>query len=122
PLSYGEDEGEVFLGHSVTQRKQVSDGTAHTIDEEVRAIIDANYNRAKEILTQHIDKLHAMAEALMKYETIDREQIDDIMNGRPPRPPRDWTDTRGGPRSDASDAPSTDGAPEPGFGRPASDH
>jgi cell division protease FtsH len=124
PLSYGEDEGEVFLGHSVTQRKQVSDETAHAIDEEVRAVIQANYNRAKEILTQNIDKLHAMAEALVKFETIDKQQIDDIMNGRPPRPPRDWSDTRGGPRAGAAEAPPAGGkeAPQPGFGRPASDH
>jgi cell division protease FtsH len=121
PLSYGEDEGEIFLGHSVTQHKQVSDETAHTIDEEVRAVIEANYNRAKDILTQNIDKLHAMAEALIKYETIDKHQIDDIMNGRPPRPPRDWSDTRGGPRPGAAEAP-TAGGKEPGFGRPASDH
>ena len=120
PLAYGEDEGEVFLGHTVTQRKQVSDETARAIDEEVRAIIEANYNRAKEILTENIDKLHAMADALMKFETIDREQIDDIMNGRPPRPPAD----RSGKRDNASaDAPSTDGkASEPGYGYPASDH
>lgn len=126
PLSYGEDEGEVFLGHSVTQRKQVSDGTAHTIDEEVRAIIEANYNRARDILTEHIDILHMMAEALIRYETIDRQQIDDIMNGRPPQPPPDWTDNRGGgPAAGAADVPPPAGgkAPEPGYGRrPASDH
>jgi len=121
PLSYGEDEGEVFLGHSVTQRKQVSDETAHIIDEEVRSVIDGNYQRARALLEANLDKLHAMAEALIKYETIDRQQIDDIMSGRPPRPPRDWADTsRGGNR--ASDAPTGAKAPEPGFGRPASDH
>ncbi len=121
PLSYGEDEGEVFLGHSVTQRKQVSDETAHIIDEEVRAIIDQNYQRARALLEANIDKLHAMAEALIKYETIDRQQIDDIMSGRPPRPPRDWVDnSRGG--TQASDASSGARAPEPGFSRPASDH
>ena len=122
PLSYGDDEGEVFLGHSVTQRKQVSDETAHTIDEEVRTIIDGNYRRAKQILTDNVEKLHAMAEALIKYETIDKHQIDDIMNGRPPRPPKDWTDTRGS-RAGSADAPVTGAkAPDGGFGRPASDH
>jgi cell division protease FtsH len=122
PLSYGEDEGEVFLGHSVTQHKQVSDETAHTIDQEVRAIIEANYTRAKQLLTENIDKLHAMAEALVKFETIDKNQIDDVMNGRPPRPPRDWNDTRGD-QSGASDSPAAGVKPaDTGFGRPASDH
>src|SRR5690606_23448683 len=121
PLAYGEDQGEVFLGHSVTQHKQVSDETAHLIDEEVRAIIDANYNRAKQILSENIDKLHAMAEALMKYETIDSEQIADIMAGKPPRPPRDWTDpSRPAGKADAK----AGGVEQPGgqIGDPASDH
>ncbi len=90
PLTYAEEEGEVFLGRSVTQHKNVSDETAHAIDEEVRHIIDRNYERAKKILTDNLDKLHAMAEALMKYETIDRGQIDRIMEGKPPGPPSDW--------------------------------
>ncbi|HET8701464.1 MAG TPA: ATP-dependent zinc metalloprotease FtsH [Nitrococcus sp.] len=90
PLAYGEDEGEVFLGHTVTQHKQISDETAHAIDEEVRRIIDENYRRAKQILEENTDKLTDMANALIKYETLDRQQIDDILNGRPPRPPKDW--------------------------------
>ncbi len=90
PLTYAEEEGEVFLGRSVTQHKNVSDETAHAIDEEVRMIVDRNYQRAKKILTENMDKLHAMAEALMKYETIDRGQIDRIMEGKPPGPPSDW--------------------------------
>ncbi|MEJ2603374.1 MAG: ATP-dependent zinc metalloprotease FtsH [Gammaproteobacteria bacterium] len=93
PLTYSEDEGEVFLGRSVTEHKNVSDATAHAIDEEIRAIIDNNYNRAKQILTDNMEKLHVMAEALIKYETIDEEQIKDIMEGRTPRPPVDWDDT-----------------------------
>jgi cell division protease FtsH len=122
PLSYGEDEGEVFLGHSVTQRKQVSDGTAHIIDEEVRAIIESNYNRAKDILTDSMDVLHKMAEALIKYETIDRHQIDDIMSGRPPRPPQDWTDSSRGGSTGSADVPGGKPA-EPGYGgQHASDH
>jgi len=92
PLAYGEEEEEVFLGRSVTQHKNVSDETAHIIDEEIRNIIDRNYDRAKRILKENIDKLHAMADALVKYETIDQEQIEDIMAGRPPRPPQDWED------------------------------
>ncbi|SCZ49484.1 ATP-dependent zinc metalloprotease FtsH [Thiohalomonas denitrificans] len=90
PLTYGEDEGEVFLGHQVTQHKNVSDETAHIIDEEVRSLIGTNYERARTILIDHTDKLHMMADALIKYETIDSKQIKDIMEGRPPRPPEDW--------------------------------
>ncbi len=93
PLTYSEDDGEVFLGRSVTQHKQVSDVTAHSIDEEVRKIIDLNYNRAKSILVEHEDKLHIMAKALMKYETLVDVQVKDIMEGREPRPPDDWEDS-----------------------------
>jgi cell division protease FtsH len=93
PLSYGEDEQEVFLGHSVTQHKNVSDDTAHVIDEEIRSFIERNYQRAKQILTEKVDTLHVMADALIKYETIDADQIKDIMAGKTPRPPRDWDDT-----------------------------
>jgi cell division protease FtsH len=93
PLTYGEDEGEVFLGHSVTQHKHLSDETAHAIDEEIRSVIDRNYDRARQILTDNLEKLHTMADALMKYETIDSDQINDIMEGREPRPPQDWSDT-----------------------------
>src|SRR5262249_8949968 len=87
PLTYGEEDGEVFLGHSVTKHKDVSDGTAATIDAEVRVVIDRNYDRAKTILVENMEKLHMMAEALIKYETIDEVQINDIMEGRTPRPP-----------------------------------
>jgi len=93
PLTYSEDDGEVFLGRSVTQHKQVSDVTVHIIDEEVRKIIDRNYQRAKSILEEHEKKLHAMADALMKYETIDDSQVKDIMEGREPKPPADWDDS-----------------------------
>jgi cell division protease FtsH len=95
PLAYSEDEGEVFLGRQVTQTKHMSDETAHAIDEEVRRFIDGNYQRARKILEEHLDKLHAMAAALMKYETIDEPQITDIMEGREPRPPADWDDDVG---------------------------
>jgi cell division protease FtsH len=93
PLTYSEDDGEVFLGHSVTQHKGVSDETAHTIDGEVRSIIDRNYERSETILKDNIDKLHLMADALIKYETIDSNQIDDIMEGKTPRPPSGWDDS-----------------------------
>ena len=93
PLTYTEETGEVFLGRSVTQHKQVSDVTAHAIDEEVRSVIESNYKRASEILTAALDKLHAMAEALIKYETIEEDQLKDIMAGRTPKPPSGWDDS-----------------------------
>jgi cell division protease FtsH len=93
PLTYSEEDGEVFLGHSVTQHKNVSDETAHAIDGEIRAIIDRNYTRAETILQENLQQLHVMAEALIKYETIDSDQIDDIMSGKTPREPQDWNDT-----------------------------
>ncbi|AGG89372.1 ATP-dependent zinc metalloprotease FtsH [Rhodanobacter denitrificans] len=91
PITYGEDEDEVFLGRSVTQHKSISNETASKIDEVVRGILDRAYARSKELLTANLDKLHAMAEALLQYETIDAHQIDDIMAGRVPGPPSDWT-------------------------------
>ncbi len=93
PLAYSEEEGEVFLGRSVTQHKSVADETSHTIDEEIRSIIDKNYERAEKILKDNEDILHAMADALMKYETIDKDQIDDLMSRRPVRDPEGWDDT-----------------------------
>jgi cell division protease FtsH len=93
PLAYEEDEGEVFLGKSVTQRKHVSEQTAEEIDREVRSIIDMCYGIAKTHLEANRDKLEDMAAALMLYETIDADQINDIMEGRPPRPPKDWGDS-----------------------------
>ena len=90
PLAYGEEEGEVFLGRSVTQHKNISDETAHTIDTEIRNIIDHNYARAEKILKDNMDILHSMTEALIKYETIDEGQIDDLMARRPVRAPADW--------------------------------
>jgi cell division protease FtsH len=93
PLTYTEESGEVFLGRSVTQHKQVSDETAHAIDEEVRRVIESNYKRAHEILDTNLDKLHMMAEALIKYETLADDQIKDIMAGRAPRPPDGWDDS-----------------------------
>jgi len=90
PLAYSEEEGEVFLGRSVTQTKQISDITAKTIDEEIRKIIDETYKHATEILKKNIKRLHKMSEALMKYETIEQLQIEDIMNDKEPRLPDDW--------------------------------
>lgn len=122
PLTYSEDDGEVFLGRSVTQHKQVSDVTVHTIDEEVRKIIDRNYDRAKEILHEHRGKLDVMAEALMKYETIDREQVIDIMEGRDPRPPEGWEDSgRPNPPS-GSDTDRKKGSEGGTIGGPVGEH
>ncbi|TSA40834.1 MAG: ATP-dependent zinc metalloprotease FtsH [Methylococcaceae bacterium] len=92
PLSYSEEEGEVFLGRSVTQHKSVAEETSHTIDEEIRSFIDRNYERAVTIIKDNIDILHAMAEALIKYETIDKDQIHDLMARKPVRSPKDWDD------------------------------
>ncbi len=130
PLSYGDEQGEVFLGHSVTQHKDVSDETQHAIDEELRAIIDTNYSAAERILRENLDTLHIMAEALMKYETIDREQMDDIMAGREPKPPKGWDDRTGGDEeetpSDVSDGaredPKRDGESGGPIGGPVSEH
>ena len=129
PLAYGEEEGEVFLGRSVTTHKNVSDDTAHAIDEEIRAFIDRNYERAEKILNENMDKLHVMAEALIKYETIDKEQINDIMAGKSVRPPADWTDSGSDSGSDSGTAVEADDAEakpsKPGsgsIGGPASQH
>ncbi|MBB3242886.1 cell division protease FtsH [Pseudomonas sp. Tn43] len=119
PLMYAEEEGEVFLGRGGGgQHASFSGETAKLIDSEVRSIIDQCYGTAKQILTDNRDKLDAMADALMKYETIDADQIDDIMAGRAPREPRDW--------SGGSDTPGTppavqDGRPETPIGGPAAD-
>jgi cell division protease FtsH len=124
PLTYAEDEGEVFLGHSVAQHKTVSDETAHAIDEEVRAIIDRSYKRAEEILKENLEKLHAMADALMKYETIDSDQIDDIMSGKPPRQPEHWDDSEptATPGDDSKGSKDTDKKPDSKIGGPAGQH
>ncbi|MBF8725887.1 ATP-dependent zinc metalloprotease FtsH [Pseudomonas putida] len=118
PLMYAEEDGEVFLGRSAGgQQTSVSGETAKLIDSEVRSIIDQCYATAKQLLTENRDKLDAMAEALMKYETIDAEQIDDIMAGRTPREPRDWDD------DSASGTPAAQGdRPESPIGGPAAQH
>ena len=112
PLAYSDDEGEVFLGRSVTQTKHMSDGTAKTIDEEVRKIIDQAYSVATDILKKHNKRLHNMADALMKYETIEDTQIADIMNDKEPRPPEDWN----------SDDQDSDDSSTPNIGDPAAQH
>ena len=120
PLTYSEDDGEVFLGRSVTQHKQVSDVTAHAIDEAVRSIVDRNYERAKSILEEHEDKLHIMSKALMKYETLNDVQVKDIMEGREPRPPKDWDDSDDSATTIAKE--DTKGKTTGVIGDPASEH
>jgi cell division protease FtsH len=122
PLTYSEDEGEVFLGRSVTQQKHVSSETAKTIDVEIRAIIDRNYQRAKDILKKYKNELDAMAAALMKYETINRPQIIDIMEGREPNPPEGWED-KGRKKASTTKSPKKKkNTSPPVIGGPASEH
>ena len=122
PLTYSEDDGEVFLGRSVTQHKQVSDETAHTIDEEVRTIIDENYARAERLLKENVDKLHTMAKALVMYETIGATQIKDIMEGREPQPPEDWDDSPDSDSDPDPDASKPETEATGSIGGPASEH
>ncbi|MBT5720274.1 MAG: ATP-dependent zinc metalloprotease FtsH [Gammaproteobacteria bacterium] len=127
PLLYSEDEGEVFLGRSAaSQSKSFSGNTAISIDTEVRKIIDECYGRAEKILEDNREKLEMMKDALMEYETIDSDQIDDIMNGKKPRPPADWSDTdssnsdSGG--SSATEVKNEDLGKSGNIGGPASEH
>ena len=94
PMVYAENEGEVFLGRSVTKTTNVSEETMQKVDREIRRIIDEQYAIARKLIEDNKDKMHAMAKALLEWETIDAEQIDDIMAGKPPRPPKDWTPSR----------------------------
>jgi ATP-dependent Zn proteases len=124
PLTYSDEQGEVFLGHAVTQHKMVADETAHAVDKEIRMIIDRNYQRAKHLLEANMDKLHLMAEALLKYETLEIEQIEEIMAGKTPPPPSRWDgpepQSRNGVKntSSAIRSKSTKGQ----IGAPASEH
>jgi len=85
---YGENEGEVFLGRSVTTHQNMSEETMNAVDKEVRSIIDMQYTLARRLLEENRDKVEVMAKALLEWETIDADQINDIMSGRPPRPPK----------------------------------
>lgn len=121
PLTYAEDDGEVFLGRSAgSAAKSHSGETAKIIDEEIKRIIDECYGRAERILKENRDKLELMKDALLEYETIDAEQINDIMDGRKPRPPADWTndDSGTGSRVRSKDSGSADSP----IGGPVSEH
>ena len=118
PMSYSEEDGEVFLGHSVTQHKTMSDDTAKDIDTEVRSLVNKSYATATKMIKDNMDKLHVMSEALLTYETIDKDQIDDIMAGVKPRPPKGWDD-----KDDDDKKPSNrEDVKESGFVDPASSH
>jgi cell division protease FtsH len=105
-MVYAENEGEVFLGRSVTKTTSMSEQTMQKVDGEVRRIIDQQYALARKLIEDNQDKMHAMAKALLEWETIDSEQLDDIMAGREPRPPKDWT-----PRAPASGGGDSGSAP-----------
>ena len=90
PMVYADNEGEVFLGRSVTKTTNMSEQTMQKVDSEIRRIIDNQYALARRLIEDSQDKMHAMATALLEWETIDADQIEDIMNGRPPKPPKDW--------------------------------
>ncbi|MEC7030851.1 MAG: ATP-dependent zinc metalloprotease FtsH [Pseudomonadota bacterium] len=104
PINYSADEGEVFLGKSVTKHREMSDATAEMIDKEIHEIVDRNYQRAVKILKDNIKILHLMADVLMQYETIEVEQIDMIMEGKKPKPPQGWVEPEPKPKkTDSAD-------------------
>jgi cell division protease FtsH len=111
PIVYSENEGEVFLGRSVTKTTNMSEETMRKVDAEVRRIIDEQYGIARKLIEDNQDKMHAMAKALLEWETIDNEQIQDIMAGKPPRPPKDWTPPANKPSGPPPGAVSADGKP-----------
>jgi cell division protease FtsH len=103
---YAENQGEVFLGRSVTQTTNISEATLLKVDQEIRRILDEQYELAEKVLRENADKVEMMTKALMEWETIGREQVEDIMAGKEPRPPKDWT-----PRAPASGGGPSGGAP-----------
>jgi cell division protease FtsH len=110
PMVYADNEGEVFLGRSVTKTTSMSEETMRKVDSVIRRIIDEQYTTARRLIEEHKDKMHAMAQALLEWETIDADQIDDIMSGKPPRAPKDWTPSSNKP-SGPTPPVNADGAP-----------
>jgi cell division protease FtsH len=104
-MVYGENDGEAFLGRSVTTHKNVSEATMQKVDEEIRRIIDQQYALARKLIEENSDKIEAMTQALLEWETLDAEQLDDIMAGKPPRPPKPAPASQSTP-------PPTDAAPK----------
>jgi cell division protease FtsH len=120
---YGENESEVFLGRDVTTHKNLSDSTAEMVDKEIRRIIDEQYGIARKIIEENRDKVEAMAHALLEWETIDSQQIDDIMAGKTPRPPEDSSSTSGSSGSgDSASSTEDKKGPEPKMDSPAGEH
>ncbi|MFN3617274.1 MAG: ATP-dependent zinc metalloprotease FtsH [Aquabacterium sp.] len=113
PMVYADNEGEVFLGRSITKTNNMSEETMQKVEKMIRKIIDEQYAIARKLIEDNQDKMHAMAKALLEWETIDAEQIDDIMSGREPRPPKDWTppSNRSSGGGGGKPSVSTDGAP-----------
>ena len=107
PMVYAENEGEVFLGRSITKTTHVSESTMQKVDSEIRRIIDEQYTVARDIIEKNSDKMHAMAKALLEWETIDAEQIDDIAKGKEPRPPKDTL--KSGPENDGGNSSNSGG-------------
>mgnify|MGYP006328826397 FL=1 len=114
PMVYGDNEGEIFLGRSITRTVNMSEETMKKVDAEVRKIIDGQYAVARKLLEDNRDKVEVMAKALLEFETIDAEQIDDIMSGKTPRPPKpsppSSSASSSGPSSSAGTAPSANPA------------
>ncbi|WP_068807020.1 ATP-dependent zinc metalloprotease FtsH [Thauera phenolivorans] len=110
-MVYGEEEGEIFLGRQVTTHRNVSESTMQKVDAEIRRIIDQQYALARRLLEENRDKVEAMTAALLEWETIDADQIDDIMSGRPPRPPKPNSSAPARPRDDSPGAAPTAPAP-----------
>ncbi len=102
PMVYGENEGEVFLGRSITTHKNVSEATMQQVDAEIRRIINEQYGLARKLIEDNRDKVEIMAKSLLEWETIDADQINDIMEGRPPRPPKPPATTQAPPPSQGS--------------------
>lgn len=113
PLTLSSNDEEVFLGHSITRHKDMSEATSSIVDGEVHSIVERNYKRADQILRDNLEKLHIMAEALIKYETIGQDQIQDIMAGRPIREPGNWRNKETPPEKNSVIAPESEKKPEP---------
>jgi len=113
PMVYGDNEGEVFLGRSVTTHKNMSEATMQQVDMEIRRIIDEQYGLARRLLDENRDKVEAMTAALLEWETIDAEQINDIMDGKPPRPPKPGSGSTGKVEEKAAEPVVIEPAPTP---------
>jgi cell division protease FtsH len=110
PMVYGENEGEVFLGRSITTHKNVSEATMQKVDAEIRRIVDQQYGLARRLIEENRDKVEVMAKSLLEWETIDADQIDDIMSGRPPRPPKPTSSSPSSPPHEETPTPAPAGS------------